>query len=505
MTALSWDELYAVWRSTTDSNFVQSLELAGNGCGLEAYGQMVEQAARLSLAIARTTQSLYILQHSGQDQSPASGEKWATVQLNLTRTVVLDKPFSLAAGRVWFEEVARDWGEDPGSEGVDVPTGRRFTPISDVTFLPGYSTAVSVTCVAEFPGSSYNNPMPGSIRLVQDFPNVSGYNGALEVVGNSEWFTDLNGEVSPMLTGAYLAFDSGLNAGTYRRIQGVSGGKAILAPSATTVTPDSGITWRVARWSEFGLSCANSASPSGGAIGMLDAIGAERGMPRYANETDDDYRDRIASMSDVVSPNAVPRSVARALKVYGLAPGILREAGMVTLPGIFADVPGNNPSCFDLDAIRVADAAFVGFVEGEQLQQEKPDGTIATGKAAFTNDEFAGIVGIKGTFVEGSEIVGVRSGVPFTPPTGSLSGGLQASDRYRYAFGPGEDRAFFGVVVPQTGAGEFGSGFDDVPGNAFDASFADGYPVLQAKANKAALNAEDAARAAGVGFAIFPY
>jgi hypothetical protein len=503
MAALSWNDLYAIWQSTTDPNYVGSLEQAGDGLGLEVFGQSFEQFARASLAVNRTLQSLFILPASGQEQDSAAQEARTTVTLTIARTAAFDEAVVLGAGLIWFEELAFEWGDEPGAQGVPVATGRRYTPTDDVTMAPGVAS-VSVPCWAELPGYSYNNPLVGSITRIVPVSNLEGTFGNVEVEGTNEWLTDLAGTASPNVIGCYLQFTGGANVNVKRRIIGYNGGRWLFASGTTLLTEESTASWRIMGWTEFGLTSTNALMPTGGRLGMLDAIGEERMTPRILNEPDATYRERVATMSDTVSPNAIRRTVNRAFLPFGLTGGALREAGMPLLPGMFFDVPGDdNPGSFDIDA-QMLTSTPSGYIEGEKVEQMNADGAIATGRVAMLNGVFDSIVGCKGTFVVSLPIVGLTSGVSYVPAPGTITGGLSVANRYRYAFDFSEMRAFFMVGVPQVGLGDFGCSFDEGPTGALDLGFADGYPVGQAAANGAVWGAVNQARACGVAFDLYP-
>jgi hypothetical protein len=493
---LSWNELYAIWRSTTDTNYVQSLERAGDGKGLEVYGQLLAQLARVSTAINRTTQAMFLLPFSGQEAPPAAGESRSLVTLTVTRTFLLGQALTLPAGVVWFEESEYDWGEDPGQLGGEFLTGHRFTPVADTMFSSG-QTSIEVACVAEYSGSSYNNARIGSIHNVVATPDIVSVTGEILVEGVNEILADPY--ASPLFVGMYVVIQGGHDVGAIRRIIGYEEGRLYLKNTASLLTPATDVPWRIIPWTEFGVSCTNAAMPTGGNIGTLDAIAGERGVIRHNGESDDNYRDRAAPMIDVVSPNAIRRSVSLALRPFGLKVGTLREAGLASLPGIFCDVPGTvSHSAFDLDAVTITGAP-PGFIEGETVYQAS---TYATGRVAFLNGAFDSIVAVRGTFEAGSEFVGLTSGTTYIP--GITGIGLANDDKYRYGFDFAEMRGFFMIGVPQIGLGEFGSAFDLGHADAFDVGFADGFPVVQAKANRAARIAADTARAYGVGFDICP-
>lgn len=57
----------------------------------------------------------------------------------------------------------------------------------------------------------------------------------------------------------------------------------------------------------------------GGHPAMLDALGADRGVPRQAGETSDQYSVRLRALPDVVTPDAIMRLLARYLGQRGVS------------------------------------------------------------------------------------------------------------------------------------------------------------------------------------------
>lgn len=56
---------------------------------------------------------------------------------------------------------------------------------------------------------------------------------------------------------------------------------------------------------------------TGGVAPMLDGLGLDRGLPRNSvNETDDQYRARIRTLPDTVSPDAIKRNITAQLKQF---------------------------------------------------------------------------------------------------------------------------------------------------------------------------------------------
>jgi hypothetical protein len=112
---------------------------------------------------------------------------------------------------------------------------------------------------------------------------------------------------------------------------------ADLAAEAPSFPTSHGASWRVLDFAaDLGLRVTNASSPSGGRSPVLDQIGAERGVFRGSGEGDDDYREAVANLADVVSPNAIRRAINRALAPFG-ATGWLREVGTADLPGLYLD------------------------------------------------------------------------------------------------------------------------------------------------------------------------
>lgn len=159
-------DLQAIWEGTADASFVDPLEAAGDGQGLEVYTQLFAQMNRASEAVDTTTQALYILPGSGQSNLPASGAQLATVTLTISRapaSTYTQWALVLTAGQIFVEESTTDWS-DQGS--VPVLTGRRYVIAQTLVFAPGDVGPHQVQAVAEFSGYGYNNPLPGTISAV---------------------------------------------------------------------------------------------------------------------------------------------------------------------------------------------------------------------------------------------------------------------------------------------------------------------------------------------------
>lgn len=143
-------------------------------------------------------------------------------------------------------------------------------------------------------------------------------------------------QVLGMVTGATLDIDS------------------VLEPPHLTDTAGTE-AWAILDWlTAFGLTVSNELSPSGGRLGMLDAIGAERKVRRAPGEDDEHYRERVGQVADTISPHAIVRAANRILAPYGITP-CFREVGTPLLPGFYWDL-----DAWDNDfALRVEDRFHV--------------------------------------------------------------------------------------------------------------------------------------------------
>jgi hypothetical protein len=234
---LSIAELEALWKSVTDQGYWRPLVEKGEGTGYEAHTQAFAQFARVSEAVDRTTQALFIRPWSGQSGEPAGGQQNATVAITFTRTGNFQRPITIAKGLL-VEQVTTDYST---TGPIEVTTGRAYVLASDVIFGVGEPGPITVTALADRPGYGYNLPPPGDIsRLVQVAAGATN-DFATVVVGVAAHRLQVGIDpdvVLPEHVGQYVQFVSGANLGQVRRIVGyeeptvgVNGGTALLAPT----------------------------------------------------------------------------------------------------------------------------------------------------------------------------------------------------------------------------------------------------------------------------------
>lgn len=237
--ALTRDELFAVLRSTVDKLYLEPFLEQGYGTGLESFEALCELLARAARAIDTSTQSMFVSPWSGQTAPPAAGAAPGVIaQFEIARSARFAVPLTIRAGQVLFEEVQTDWARGGG---VEVATGRRFTLLDDVTFLPGEEGPIVVQAVSTGFGYGYGNPLPDSIRrIVQEGSGFSNDRAALIQGATSaalQVWTVPN-VVVPEHVGQYVEILSGANAGVVRLVGGYQppnlavphGGVAALLP-----------------------------------------------------------------------------------------------------------------------------------------------------------------------------------------------------------------------------------------------------------------------------------
>lgn len=243
--ALSRAEIQAVWEGSVDKGYRDPLVRAGEGGGFEAWTQLFAQFERASKAIDVTTQAMFISPWSGQTNPPAAGGQKATVTLKVTRSKRLHEPLFLQAGLFVVEEETTDWG--PGA-GVVVRTGRRYFLAEDLYFAPGEQGPFEATFEAERFGYGYNNPLPGTIKAIEQKGSL--FENNLATVAMTEPTPDLasglfsRAEVTswnepdmfvPDHLGQYLLFSDGANEGKIGRIVEFD---PPLAPNGSSVALD---------------------------------------------------------------------------------------------------------------------------------------------------------------------------------------------------------------------------------------------------------------------------
>lgn len=256
--------------------------------------------------------------------------------------------------------------------------------------------------------------------------------------------------------------------------------------------------WRVLGWAfDWGLAVTNEASPSGGKIGVLDEIGYERGLARASGEPDARYRQRVSTLADVVSPNALKRAMSRTL---GALPWKLREVSRVELPGFYFD-----EDAYDYDVVTVTGTTVGTFLFNEEVVLEDPTfHSYVRGRAGDTASPMRIIRrdGKVPSGVMGLRLRGLSSGARIESLSAVTLSASTSNKRFNVWLDYVQFRAFFLAEVPRLALGEYGFAYD-APGRfPYDlgAGAYDGAPINNSPLYRAVYQALDEAHAGGVSF-----
>lgn len=527
-TPYTIDDLLQFWLSVVDRSYAQSfidaLQRLGVGIsidagedeeaglatgnpqptgGLEVFTQQMSQVKRVSEAIVRTLEAMFILGWSGQIDLPAQGQASALVTIAFTRERRFHELVTFPAGFTLVEEVEQDDGPDGG---VERPTERRYVLLEALTFMPGEPGPKDVLAVAEKPGFGYNNPQPGTIRQLTQI-GVGLNNVDATVIPGPETHelqvSTTPDVVTPQNVGQYIEFFSGANVSRIVRIVGYRapdttvphGGVAILARttllrvSALVGTPQvgeaveqatTGATGRFVATSS-GLLVVESADSLWAAT--FAATGVQSGFTFLVDKVEQDSA-------------LIAESAAAGWRVMSWANDLA-----FTVTNDASPVGGRAPMLDELGRERDIDRApGEGDATYRKRIHQLPD-VVSPNAIRRTANRILNQIGESMCLFEaGTTLPGFYADVD----AADYDFVVRPQDRYKVVFDYEEFRAFFLVGVPRLNLGEFGVFYDDGPFGFYDAApfpaFYDGFPVEAAIIYRNIWDAVNKARAGGVGF-----
>lgn len=404
---------------------------------------------------------------------------------------------------------------------IVTPSGERsyrirgYTPPQPLATPPsGGGAVLDIILILEvayggtpIPGEMIIQPLTGAMGFILDTQiigallrvTISVRNGTFQLGASPSY------NIQCIQSGASLFVDTGINP-------------SIRIDYDSTPVAQGGVSWNILDWAiDLGVTVTNEASPSGGRLGILDELGKERGLPRVPGESDDSYRSRVATLADVVSPNAIRRVANRALSHYGLS-GNLYEIGQTSFQGFYYDAPAPSYFAFDMDCAVMTGLVTGTFIEHEPvILNDTPDllplGTYGLAAGVFAGyDPSTGKIFIARTGLNPWDsavtkyIVGRISGA-YMQVTGFVVAKGSSQDALKPYMDYIEFRAFFMMGIPPTNLGDFGFFFDAGGYGFFDTApfltFFDGFPVNTAILQKTIWNDLNKAKAGGVGFDLY--
>lgn len=526
-TPFTIDELLRFWRGIVDVSYAQpffeALDRLGSGIsidagedddpgldqptrGLEIFTQQMAQAKRMSEAVIRNYEAMFILGWSGQADLPALGEERSIVTLTFNRTRRFDTLITFPLGITVVQEIERDAAPDGG---IDREVGRFYLLLQSVTFLPGESGPKTVQAIAEKPGFGYNNPRTGTIKQIEQRGiGLSNIDGTVIPGPNTHQLqVSVDPDViTPQNVGQYIEFLVGANAGKIVRMVGYRapdttvphGGIAILARttllrvSAVVGSPVVGEVVEQATTSATGtfVTVDNGQLVVEGSDSLwaatFTATGVESGFTFLVDKVEQDS-------------SLVAESASAAWRVLGIA----GELGF-TVSNLESPTGGRAAMLDSLGRERDIDRA-PGEIDNLYRKRihQLPD-TVSPNAIRRTVNRILAQVGagvcLRDTGLE------LLPGFYADVDAADYDFVVRPQDQYKVVLNYEEFRAFFLVGVPRLSLGEFGFFYDDGPFGFYDAApfnaFYDGFPLEAAIIYRNIWDAVNKARAGGVGFAL---
>ena len=528
--AYSPEELTAILKSSADSTYLQPILEAGDGQGAEVFGQMLAQFSRVSEAVERTTQALFILPWSGETSEPSHGPRAACVPLLFTRTARVGNTVVISPD-VPVTETETDTGSPSG---VVVDIGRHYMATDLVVFNPGEACSLFVEGVAEKVGYGYNNPRPETlISIVQSGVGFHHDRASVVRVGEQVKLVAWNEPDTfvPQHVGQYVRMTAGANIGRVARIVGyeaadlssvpATGGTVLLErlvsfrapvfgvtlrfqPGEMVYQPSTGAEGRVLRQSGLEPYFTVSVVMTKGEF-VLGAgevvVGNSSGSFAVLDPT------LFPDVTVLEDDNWVPESVTASWEIpawedlWGMSvtnPAQPSGGRTAYLDGLGRERNVNRLTSEDDDTYRkriteiadtVCPTAILRAMNRVLLPLNIPGIFREVGTLAFPGIYYDVDPGMAPDFAFAYDM-------DFT---------ARPQDKHKLYLDWEEMRAFFIICLPRGELGEFGFAYDDHPLGAYDSApvwtFYDGYAWISAKAYLRLWDAIKERVAAGVGYA----
>lgn len=543
-----------LWDSAVDETYSRPfLENPVNSC-FEVWGQEFTQFDRTSQAIDVTTQAMFILPWSGQSNPSAAGAANATVMLSIARSGYNGQPLIVDTVVVYDEST-----NDASITGpVPVDTGRSYSLVTRLVFNPGETGPFLVEAVAAAPGYGYNNPLPGTITVVEQVGgNLSNVDANYTYIPGGESLIAVNVPDTPIPqhVGQYMRFTTGVNRGAIKRV--------INFGQANPLADVGGVLYLESMSAVEGDNPETSPFPGafppaftrvagadfipGEKVQIIDATPVIHASGIFVKQTIEPSSG-VAVMSFTLtnpSDDPLPEPSSGTYYLIGYTSGavsllsnLLLDASLTddllvgwemvswTDPVLGFGITVTNPAQpqggtsamldelgSERDIFRASNESDLSFSQRvHQLADTVSPNAIQ--RAANRIMEPYGFAACfretgsylwRGFFYDGGNALLQPSEVD----AWDVDFTLQPSRRHRTWLDYLEFRAFFWIGVPQLGWGEFGFAYDVGAWDAYDTvgpnylAFYDGYPWATTAFYLSIYNAVDAARAAGVGFKLY--
>ncbi len=357
---LTQEELIELWRRMNPPSYTVPIEDEQNGQGFDIPSAQAEIFALADREINQTFQAHYLKPSPIQTAPPASGAAKATTTVELTRVAGTVGGLSLDVGTLLIVEQIGSLGQT--IELVD------FELLADVVLPEGDAGPIVANVRAAIEGY-VGNVVAGSIVGFRDL-------GRAAVTPCDVDSTTVLRRITPA-PGAPVTdrFTLGM-LGRFCTLVGLPSGvgppvKIVgvdVVNQSVVITPAlaagdvaaGGVTVEVAEMGDLGVRVSQPADATGGLIATLDAIGADRKAGRVVGEPDEPYRERLCTLDDTISPDAIESMVADILAPCGIDFRIKETRDVATLKGFVWDL---DP--FDFGQIAPVPNNGVGDLVGE--------------------------------------------------------------------------------------------------------------------------------------------
>jgi hypothetical protein len=346
-------ELEQLWRLVLPKSYTVPIETEGGGAGFDLPASWAALFSSLDADSVALLQAYFIRAWATQLAEPGGIERKATVTLALRRAAPADWAVTLPQGTKFVARISDTTGgtvrlgDFETTEAVEIAVGDigpLDVPVAAT--VAGWWGNVPAGAIAEF-------ELVGRATVPSTVASVSELTRA----------TPLPGQPAD-------AFHRG-QVGQMVRIVGLSTGVtpprqivAFTAPGTIVIDPplDAGVVGEsvqveVEEWADVGLTVEQLIDAEGGRLGLLDAVGEERNAGRVSGELDDDYRERLETLDDTISPAALNRICERILLPRGIRWRISETR----------DPNGLKGFVWGLDAWGFGDVRYIAPVTGSQM------------------------------------------------------------------------------------------------------------------------------------------
>jgi hypothetical protein len=344
----------ALWKLLFPESYTSPIELEGDGEGQDIPEMMAKVWEKVELSVNDTQQSYFLKAHSAATGDASSGATKAAGSLELRRVAPMHTPVFIAAG-TGVRALTTSSGP------LEAPTANYVTT-EDVTTqslgpvelkieavlpgfawnlegppdLEGYGKGTADSPKPPFPGSPYGDSPTPWYRWEFIEGVAADPTDTVISAGGSQISGDFNDADINRNVFVFTAVPQPVDVP--RVITSVGEGFAIIDPP---LPGDGAGTWRPATFSEMGITLTQDFSPAGDITGgsgdTLDSIGSDRRIGRADGEGDEQYRGRICSYPDIVTPNSIRNIISSILDPCGI-PWSLKEVLPLGLPNTKPDL-----------------------------------------------------------------------------------------------------------------------------------------------------------------------